>query len=73
MTNYYYAKDQKNAIRFGKKSIPLYLAQKSRSVYDASYLLGVIYYNQGDYLNSDKMFKLVTDRGIKVEEKYRSH
>lgn len=73
MTVYNYAKDFKNAIKFGEKSIPLYLAKKSRSVYDAYYSLGKIYYNQGDYINSDKMFKFVTDRGIVIEEKYKSH
>lgn len=73
MTVYYYSQEPKSAIRFGKKSIPLYLAQKSRSVYDAYYVLGKIYYDQGDYLNSGKMFKLVTERGIAIEEKYRLH
>ncbi|MBC6111003.1 tetratricopeptide repeat protein [Pedobacter fastidiosus] len=70
MTVFYYNKDPKNAIKFGKRAIPLYEIKKSRSIYDAYYFLGKIYYEQHDYKNSDKMFQLVRARGIKIEDKY---
>nr|WP_157247419.1 tetratricopeptide repeat protein [Pedobacter panaciterrae] len=45
-------------------------AQNSRSVYDAYYFLGKIYFELKDFKKAEEIFQKVRDRGINVEEKY---
>ncbi|WP_316747549.1 tetratricopeptide repeat protein [Pedobacter gandavensis] len=70
MTVYYADRDLKQASKYGTMAMKLYEQVNSRSVYDAYYFLGKIYFEQENFKKSDSMFQKVRDRGIRVEDKY---